>query len=74
MTPAGPAAVCAEVAGRHRRRIVECASGFSTLVLARLRHTRGGRLDSLEHDQTWARAVLEMTWPSAASWSRAAWV
>lgn len=57
MTPAGLAAVCAAVAGRHRRRIVECGSGFSTLVLARLLHTRGGRLVSLEHDRTWATRV-----------------
>jgi predicted O-methyltransferase YrrM len=57
MTPAGLAAVCTEVAGRHRRRVVECGSGFSTLVLARLLHTRGGRLVSLEHDQTWATRV-----------------
>jgi hypothetical protein len=27
-----------DAAGRHRRRIVECGSGFSTLVLARLLH------------------------------------
>jgi Methyltransferase domain len=38
MTPTGLAAVCADVAGRHRRRIVECGSAFSTLVLARLLH------------------------------------
>lgn len=57
MTPAGLQAVCAEVTGRDRRRIVECGSGFSTLVLARLLHTRGGRLVSLEHDQTWATRV-----------------
>jgi predicted O-methyltransferase YrrM len=57
MTPAGLAAVCAEVTGRQCRRIVECGSGFSTLVLARFLHTRGGRLVSLEHDQTWATRV-----------------
>jgi predicted O-methyltransferase YrrM len=57
MTPAGLAAVCAEVTGRHRLRIVECGSGFSTLVLARLLHARGGRLVSLEHDQAWATRV-----------------
>jgi predicted O-methyltransferase YrrM len=57
MTPAGLAAVCADVAGWHRARIVECGAGFSTLVLARLLHTRGGRLVSLEHDQTWATRV-----------------
>ena len=32
ITTAGPAAVCADVAGRHRRRIVECGSGFSMLL------------------------------------------
>jgi predicted O-methyltransferase YrrM len=57
MTPAGLAAVRAKVTGRHRRRIVECGSRFSTLVLARLLHTREGRLVSLEHDQTWATRV-----------------
>lgn len=57
MTPAGLQAVCVEVTGRHRRRIVECGAGFSTLVLARLLHTRGGSLVSLEHDQTWATRV-----------------
>lgn len=57
MTPPGLAAVCAEVAGRHRRHVVECGSGFSTLVLARLLHDRGGRLVSLEHDQSWATRV-----------------
>jgi hypothetical protein len=40
MTPARLAAVCAQVAGRHRRPVVECGSGFSTLVLARLLYTR----------------------------------
>jgi predicted O-methyltransferase YrrM len=57
MTPAGLAAVCAEVTGRHCRRIVECGSGFSTMALARLLHRRGGRLVSLEHDQSWATRV-----------------
>ena len=57
MTPEGLAAVCAEVTERDRRRIVECGSGFSTLVLARLLRTRGGRLVSLEHDPTWATRV-----------------
>ena len=32
ITTAGLAAVCAEVAGRHRRRIVECGSGFRMLL------------------------------------------
>ena len=57
MTPAGLAAVCAEVAGRHRPLVVEFGSGYSTLVLARLLHTRTGRLVSLEHDEVWAARV-----------------
>ena len=57
MTPAGLAAVCAEVAGRRRQRVVECGSGFSTLVLARLLRARAGRLVSLEHDRAWATRV-----------------
>ena len=57
MTPAGLAAVCAEVAGRRRQRVVECGSGFSTLVLARLLRGRAGRLVSLEHDRAWATRV-----------------
>jgi len=57
MTPTGLAAVCAEVTGNRRRRVVECGSGFSTLVLARQLHARGGRLISLEHDPVWADRV-----------------
>ena len=57
MTPAGLAAVCAEVAGGRRTRVVECGSGFSTLVLARLLRARAGRLVSLEHDRAWATRV-----------------
>ena len=57
MTPTGLAAVCAEVTGRRRCRVVECGSGFSTLVLARQLRARGGRLISLEHDPVWADRV-----------------
>jgi predicted O-methyltransferase YrrM len=57
MTPAGFAAVCADVVDRRRRQVVECGSGFSTLALARLLHAHGGRLLSLEHDRTWATRV-----------------
>ena len=42
ITTAGLAAVCAEVAGRHRRRIVECGSGFSMLLLAGANQVRYG--------------------------------
>jgi predicted O-methyltransferase YrrM len=59
MVPAGFAAVCAEVAARHRPTVVECGSGFSTLALARLVREREGRLVSLEHDELWAGRVRE---------------
>jgi predicted O-methyltransferase YrrM len=57
MTPAGLAAVCAELAGQRCQRVVECGAGFSTLVLARLLRTRAGCLVSLEHDRAWATRV-----------------
>jgi predicted O-methyltransferase YrrM len=57
MTRAGLAAVCAEVAGRRRERVVECGAGFSTLVLARLLLALAGRPVSLEHDRAWATRV-----------------
>jgi len=57
MTAAGFAVVCAEVTSRERPSVVECGSGFSTLKLAELVQQRGGRLVSLEHDETWATRV-----------------
>lgn len=57
MTSKGLAVLCAEVAGRERPTVVECGSGYSTLLLARLLQARGGRLVSLEHDPLWARRV-----------------
>jgi len=57
MTPAGLAAVCADAGDRVRPQVVECGSGYSTLVLARLLRARGGRLVSLEHDAAWAERV-----------------
>ena len=68
MTLAVLAAARAEVAGRHRRQIVGCGSGLSTLVLASLVHTHGSRLLSLEHDQTWATRSRSNL--AAAGWPR----
>jgi predicted O-methyltransferase YrrM len=59
MTPAGLAAVCAEVSARERPSVVECGSGFSTVRLAGLVHEREGRLCSLEHDASWAARVRD---------------
>ena len=40
-----------------RRRVVECGSGLSTIVIARrLRELGGGSVHSLEHDPAWAAA------------------
>ncbi len=41
MRPAALVAVCNEVVHRARTRIVECGSGMSTVVLARLLRERG---------------------------------
>ena len=57
MTPAGLHAVCAEVARREPRVVVECGSGFSTVEIARALRRLGGRLVSLEHDAGWAARV-----------------
>ena len=60
MRPAGLVAVCNEVVHGARTRIVECGSGVSTVVLARLLRERGpGRLVALEHDGHWAALVHE---------------
>jgi predicted O-methyltransferase YrrM len=57
MTPAGLARVCEEIERSDHRVVVECGSGYSTLVLARLLERCGGALISLEHDAGWAERV-----------------
>jgi hypothetical protein len=60
MRPAGLVAVCNEIVHGARTRIVECGSGVSTVVLARLlRERRAGRLVALEHDRHWAARIQE---------------
>ena len=76
MTPAGLAAVCAEATGRHRRRIVECGSGFSTLVLGPPPAHAARAPVSLEHDQTWAtrvRSKLGRSWASGCGVGGGRW-
>lgn len=59
MRPAGLVELCNEIVlGRHRR-VVELGSGASTVLLARLLRTTGGRLDAVEHDARWAAWVTE---------------
>jgi hypothetical protein len=58
MRPAGLVSVCNEIVHGARTRIVECGSGFGTVVLARLLRERGeGTLVALEHDRHWATLV-----------------
>lgn len=60
MRPAALVAVCNEIVHGARTRIVECGSGVSTVVLARLlRERRAGGLVALEHDRHWAALVQE---------------
>jgi predicted O-methyltransferase YrrM len=62
MRPAGLVLVCNEIVHRGRTRIVECGSGISTVILARLLRQLGGgaTITSLEHDAGWASLVTDM--------------
>jgi predicted O-methyltransferase YrrM len=54
LTPAALELVLARI-GPDCERIVECGSGVSTIVIARLLAARGhGRVQALEHDPRWA--------------------
>jgi len=54
LTPGAFELVLARI-GPDCERIVECGSGASTIVIARLLATRGrGRVQALEHDPRWA--------------------
>jgi hypothetical protein len=60
MRPAGLVAICNEIVHGRRTGIVECGSGVSTVVLARLlRQRAGGHIVALEHDAGWAQFVTE---------------
>ncbi len=61
MRPAGLVMVCNEIMYANRTTIVECGSGVSTVVLARLLRARGrGALIAVEHDAGWASRVREL--------------
>lgn len=57
MQPSGLLEVLNEIVLGPRERILECGSGISTVLIARLLAQRGGNLVSLEHDQRWASFV-----------------
>lgn len=53
--------LCNLIVHRAPEQLVECGSGVSTVVLARLLAQRGtGRLTALEHDPGWAARVEEL--------------
>jgi len=61
MRPAGLVVVCNEILHSARTRVVECGSGASTILLARLLRERGtGSVVSVEHDPAWAALVNDM--------------
>jgi Methyltransferase domain len=58
MRPAGLVEVCNEIVHGDRTRIMECGTGVSTVLLARLlREREAGALTSLEHDPHWAALI-----------------
>ena len=60
MRTSGLVHVCNLVVHRRPATVVECGSGVSTIVLARLLAERGaGRLTALEHDPAWAATVRD---------------
>jgi hypothetical protein len=62
MRTAGLVMVCNEIVYANRTRIVECGSGVSTVVLARVLRDRGdgGSVVALEHDADWAERVVDL--------------
>jgi predicted O-methyltransferase YrrM len=62
MRPAGLVSVCNDIVHGRRTNVVECGSGVSTVVLARLLRQRGigGTVVALEHDRDWAHLVNEL--------------
>lgn len=61
MRSAGLVVVCNEIVHGRRERVVECGSGVSTVLLARLLRDRGaGSVVAIEHDADWAGLVEEL--------------
>lgn len=60
MRPAALAIVANDIVVHDRRRLLECGSGVSTIVLGRLLASRDGRVVSVEHDAAWVRVVRRL--------------
>jgi predicted O-methyltransferase YrrM len=58
--PSALAVVANDIVLHDRRRVLECGSGISTIVLGRLLAARGGRLVTIEHDAGWATFVRRL--------------
>jgi predicted O-methyltransferase YrrM len=59
--PAGLVLVCNEIMYANRTSVVECGSGASTVLLARLLRQQGaGTLTAVEHDDRWAARVRDL--------------
>ena len=65
--PAALAAICNDVVIRRRRTVVELGSGITTLVLGRLLGELGGRLVTVEHDDTWLAVVGDLLTATAVT-------
>jgi predicted O-methyltransferase YrrM len=60
MRPAALAVVANDIVVHDRRRLLECGSGVSTIVLGRLLASRGGRVVTVEHDAAWVGVVRRL--------------
>ena len=49
-----------EIQIHGRTNLIECGSGVSTLVLAKVLAGRGGRIVSIDHDAVWQSTVAAM--------------
>jgi predicted O-methyltransferase YrrM len=55
--PAALLAVLNDIVANRRTHVVECGGGVSTLFIARLLAQRGGRLQTIEDDSSWAQLL-----------------
>jgi len=60
MRPSALAVVANDIVLHDRKRLLECGSGISTIVLGRLLASRGGRVVSVEHDAGWVQVVRRL--------------
>lgn len=59
MRPAALQLLANEAIVNSRRRVVECGSGISTVILASALRETGGTLISIEHDAVWMEKVRQ---------------